>query len=611
MRILYIDQYFSDRQGISGTRSFEFARRMVDRGHRVTMLTTASRYSSLFPQRKFLCRLKVDGIDVVSLRIGYSHMMGFARRLWSFLSFMTIASVLGVFSRRHDVVFATSTPLSVAVPGLVISTVRAIPFVFEVRDLWPRAPIELGILRNRAAIWLLDTFERLVYRRARKIIALSPGMRDGVIAAGASPDKVHVVPNACDTDLFDALPPKNEIRKQLAWGDEFVAVYAGTIGMANGLEYLVDLADAYRNLGGGDLRLILIGEGNERSGLQEKVLARNIDFIQFVDPLSRQEVARYIAAADMGLTLFKNLPVLATNSPNKLFDYLAAGLPCAVNSPGWTAQAIQDAQAGQVWPPDQPEQAAQELAKLVADPEQAKRMAGNARRLADQTYSRDRLFDQLMGVLAKAESQPIGGLEFAIKAGLDVGFAAIGLLLLSPVIAAIALVIKRDCPGPVFFRQERAGRAGRVFRIFKFRTMVPDAADQGLRLNIERNDTRITRVGHFLREWSLDELPQLFNVLFLQMSLVGPRPALPTQVARYSERQARRLWVRPGITGLAQVSGRNLLPWSARLEKDFQYVENYSLWLDIRIFFRTFSVVLSRKGLYEPDAGVDDSFNQF
>jgi lipopolysaccharide/colanic/teichoic acid biosynthesis glycosyltransferase len=182
--------------------------------------------------------------------------------------------------------------------------------------------------------------------------------------------------------------------------------------------------------------------------------------------------------------------------------------------------------------------------------------------------------------------------------------AVLLLAVLSPLIAFIAWRIRHEDGGPVFFRQERAGKGGRPFHVWKFRSMMVGADRIGLGLNIEAGDERITRTGHHLRDWSLDELPQLINIAVGEMSLVGPRPGLVDQAARYDATQRRRLDMRPGLTGWAQVNGRNLLTWEERIVLDVWYVEHWSLPLDLQILRRTLGVVLRREGLFG-DGGVN------
>jgi lipopolysaccharide/colanic/teichoic acid biosynthesis glycosyltransferase len=165
----------------------------------------------------------------------------------------------------------------------------------------------------------------------------------------------------------------------------------------------------------------------------------------------------------------------------------------------------------------------------------------------------------------------------------------------------ISIVIKLESRGPVFFNQMRVGKDGKDFLMYKFRTMVEGAEHKGAGLEIEKNDSRITKVGNLLRLTSIDEFPQFINILKGEMSFIGPRPTVRSQVEKYTERQIRRLEVKPGITGLAQVSGRNALTWPERIEKDIEYIDDYSLWLDMKIFFRTFSVVLFPKDIYGKD----------
>ena len=194
-----------------------------------------------------------------------------------------------------------------------------------------------------------------------------------------------------------------------------------------------------------------------------------------------------------------------------------------------------------------------------------------------------------------------------IKNILDKIISLFALVVLSPFFLIIAALIKLDSNGPVLFMQERVGKNGRLFNSIKFRTMICQSIEKGLGLNIKHDDERITRAGKFLRTWSLDELPQLINVLKGDMSIVGPRPTLPYQVELYNDFQQRRLLVNPGITGWAQVNGRNAISWEERIKLDVWYVENWSLWLDFRIMLKTIKVVIKKEGLYGA-RGINDDF---
>lgn len=197
--------------------------------------------------------------------------------------------------------------------------------------------------------------------------------------------------------------------------------------------------------------------------------------------------------------------------------------------------------------------------------------------------------------------------QLILKHGSDRVVATVLLLLLSPFLIGLSLLVLVSSGWPALFIQERVGKDGQLFRLYKFRTMVRDAVRLGLGPTVGKSDDRITWVGGWLRSWSLDELPQVLNVLKGDMSLVGPRPTLEYQVAKYTPFQRRRLEMKPGITGWAQVNGRNTLPWPQRIELDVWYVDHFSLWLDLRILWRTVGVFLRREGLYGA-GGVNDDF---
>jgi undecaprenyl phosphate N,N'-diacetylbacillosamine 1-phosphate transferase len=200
-------------------------------------------------------------------------------------------------------------------------------------------------------------------------------------------------------------------------------------------------------------------------------------------------------------------------------------------------------------------------------------------------------------------------IQFFIKSVIDVIAAAVGLVLLSPLFVLIAVAIKLTSKGPVFFGQDRVGINGRIFKLHKFRTMVVGAENIGTGLSVAGNDARITKVGAILRKTSLDELPQLFNVLKGDISLVGPRPTVPEHLAYYGDFESRRLEVRPGITGLATVNGRASIPWSLRIKYDVEYVDNFSLWLDLKILFKTVWIVLRGRGTYYDHAKYGPAFD--
>jgi len=195
---------------------------------------------------------------------------------------------------------------------------------------------------------------------------------------------------------------------------------------------------------------------------------------------------------------------------------------------------------------------------------------------------------------------------FYIKRIFDVIISLISLVVLLPIFIISGILIKLDSKGPIFFMQERVGKSGKIFKIYKFRTMILNAEKYGLKYSVQKNDSRITKIGKYLRSTGIDELPQLLNVLKGEMSLVGPRPTLLYQVKKYTAWKKRRLEMRPGITSLMIISGHNKLSWPEKIKTDIYYIDHWSLWLDLKILFKTIWVIIfTREGIYEDSPKAD------
>lgn len=405
MHILYLHQYFTTRDGSGGTRSYEFARHFVSQGHKVTVITSADGREPWSGGRSR--RRVVDGIDVVELRAGYADYRSgtarsYGRRIADFVQFALASNLAALGVARPDVVFATSTPLTIGIPGMLASAYHRAPLVFEVRDLWPEAPVQMGALRNPALLLAARALERTIYRYARQIVALSPGMRDGVVDTGIRSEKVAVIPNACDLDLFAPTVDDGNWRAKLGVEGKFVCTYFGTMGEANDLMQVVRAAAVLQARGEDGVVFVLHGDGKQRPALEAACREQGLTNVIFSDATPKREVAQLIAASDLGMTIFKNLPVLGTCSPNKLFDTLAAGKPVLVNTPGWLKHMVEQHACGVFARPDDPEHFADQVVALRNDPERLGQYAQNARRLAEQRFDRRMLAAQLLDVLEGA-----------------------------------------------------------------------------------------------------------------------------------------------------------------------------------------------------------------
>jgi glycosyltransferase involved in cell wall biosynthesis len=408
MRIAYIHQYFSTREMAGGTRSFEFARRLVANGHEVHVVTTDSAVDR--PSRSWRTSL-VDGVIVHWLPVPYSNHMTYGRRIQAFARFAA-RSGLRAASVHPDLVLATSTPLTVALPGIFASRLRHAPFVFEVRDLWPELPIEIGALRHPVTKRLARWLARTAYRNAAHVVALSPGMADGVAAHGYPRERITVVPNACDLDLFDVDPEDvRRFRNARPWlQDRPLVVYGGTLGIINGVDYLVRLAAEVRDRAP-DVRFLLVGEGRElvstrRLAAELGVLDRTVFF---EPPVAKAAMPAVLGAATIATSMFVPLPGMRANSANKFFDALAAGRPVAVNYGGWQADLVREAGAGLVLDPHDVAGSADALAAALRDTEWLSQAGAAARQLAGQQFSRDDLFARFeRALLGQVSREPTG-----------------------------------------------------------------------------------------------------------------------------------------------------------------------------------------------------------
>ena len=397
MHILYLHQFFTTREGTGGTRSYEFARHLAHAGHDVTMVTAARGET---PRR-----YDVDGFAVIEVKGGSPDYVrataqSFGRRIAGMGGFAAAATAASVRLPRPDVVFATSPALTVAVPGLLASRRHRAPLVFEVRDLWPRAPIEMGALRNPAARALARGLEKAAYRGAAHVVALSPGMRDGVVEAGVDPGRVTLIPNAADLDLFTPGVDPGDMADR--FGDDFVCSYFGTMGEANDLDQVVRAATVLADRGEQGVTFALMGDGKRRPALEEEVRRRGLPNVVLLPAGDKAAAARLAAASHACLTVFKDVPVLATNSPNKLFDTFAAGRAAIVNTDGWQRELVEENEAGVYVRPADAEDLAARVLALRDDPELTATMGANARRLAEAQFDRRDLAEQLRVVLEEA-----------------------------------------------------------------------------------------------------------------------------------------------------------------------------------------------------------------
>jgi glycosyltransferase involved in cell wall biosynthesis len=411
MHILYLHQYFATRKGTTGTRSYEFARYLVGKGHRVTMMTSglANREFPV-PEDKQYAEFETEGIHVVAIAAAYNDPqvgtgLSGLQRMFKFYQFAWLACRIGKELPAPDVVFATHTPLTIGLAGLTLGQYFKAPFVFEVRDLWPEALVNVGALKNPLVIWWLERMAKKIYAGAKHIVALSPGMKEGIVRAGVPADKVTVIPNASDLDLFSPDIDGSAQRERLGLKDRFAAIYFGAMGLANGLEYVIEAARILAEHHSNHIVLVLLGSGGKRVELQKLASEYELKNVIFSDPASDKErLARIVAGCDVCLTIYRATKE-HTWSPNKMFDALAAGKPVLINVPGWLGETIEKNNCGRCLDASRPEMLADALQELAANPELCRQMGKNARELAQREFDRVKLANRFENVLIEAVSE--------------------------------------------------------------------------------------------------------------------------------------------------------------------------------------------------------------
>lgn len=405
MKVIYFHQHFSTPKGSAGIRSYEMARRLLARGHQVTMVCGSYGGGATGLTQPFASgrrRGLVDGIDIIEFDLAYSNTDGFLKRAKTFVKF-ALRSIGLAFTEKYDVLFATTTPLTAGIPGIFARWLLGKPFVFEVRDLWPELPRAMGVIRNPIILGAMSLLEWASYRSAHRLVGLSPGIVEGIAKRGVTRDRIDAVPNGCDLSIFGA--EVSPWRPAQVRTTDLMAVFAGTHGMANGLDAVLDAAAELKHRGRDDIKLVLIGQGKLKSGLQSRVAREGLDNVVFHDPVNKAKLAGLMAATDLGLQVLANVPAFYYGtSPNKFFDYIAAGLPVLNNYPGWLAEMITKHRCGFAVSPDSPAAFADALEQAAADRDALKAMGQRGRALAETQFARiklaDRWVDWVTGVKA-------------------------------------------------------------------------------------------------------------------------------------------------------------------------------------------------------------------
>lgn len=395
MHILYFHQHFSTPKGSTGIRSYEMARRLIHHGHSVTMVCGSYGGGETGLKNSFIKGKRegeVDGIRIIEFNLAYSNKDGLLKRSVLFLKF-AMKSVGLALTEKYDVVFATTTPLTAGIPGIFARWFRGKPFVFEVRDLWPELPKQMGVIKNPIVLAMLSFLEWASYRSAHRCIGLSPGIVDGIKQRGVLQEKISLVPNGCDLNIFGQA--STPWRPESINEDDLMAVFTGTHGIANGLDAVLDAAKELKARGNNRVKIALVGQGKLKPELQARAKAEQLDNVIFHEPVNKDKLSGLMLSADIGLQVLANVPAFYFGtSPNKFFDYIASGLPVLNNYPGWLAGMINDNQCGLSVEPENAIAFADALESVLNNKVQLVEMGVNSRILAEKEFDRKNLADK-------------------------------------------------------------------------------------------------------------------------------------------------------------------------------------------------------------------------
>ena len=403
MRILILHQYFLDENDSGGSRWNEMTKIWSAAGHDITVLggmmnangfEKRPEYKGKYFKKKFH-----DDVEVIRCHVSESYNSNFLGRLWGYFSFVFSSIWAGLFkvSGKFDVIVVTSPPLFIGISGYLLSRLKRIPYVFEIRDLWPESAVDTGVITNKPIIKLAFILENFIYKRAKLINVLTPAFRDKLISnKNVKADKIILIPNAADFTLSDRLVKvfdAEAFRKEQGFEDKFVIIYVGAHGVANHLEQILDTGKLLEDT---NVEFVLIGNGMEKPRLVEKAKEGGVNNVRFLDAVPKEEVFKYILASDMGTSVLKKVDTFKTVYSNKTFDYMSCKKPILMAIDGVSRDLVEEAKAGVFVEPENPEEFAKKIRYYLANPQLLSIQGANGYKFAKENFDRSKLASQYL-----------------------------------------------------------------------------------------------------------------------------------------------------------------------------------------------------------------------
>jgi|TARA_B110001469_G_scaffold84459_1_gene79933 glycosyltransferase involved in cell wall biosynthesis len=396
MTIVYFYQYFTTPKGSYGTRVYEFTKNWVERGHKVIVVTSPYAKSDI-RATKFLETQLIDGITLKIINVSIDNKHSFAKRIYSFLVY-TFFSIFYALTLKCDIVIASSGPITVGIPGLIAKVFRRKKFVFEVRDLWPEGPIELGVLKNKFVQKISYAFEKKCYKSSSLVVALSPGMKSNITDRFPKTNAISIT-NSANIELFSS--QKEKIVHPHLVGKK-IAIYTGNIGIVNNSDLLYRTAKKLREEGREDIVIVLIGDGHQKEEIMKK--SEGLNTILFLDLMPKVELVNYIKNALVSIIPLSDTPMLSTSSPNKLFESMAASIPVIQTTNGWIKKMLQESQSGFTVSPTKEDELFDKLIFLADNEIEAKEIGKRGFKFARLNFDKNMLSERMIKAIEKIQN---------------------------------------------------------------------------------------------------------------------------------------------------------------------------------------------------------------
>jgi len=407
MHVLLIHQAFAALDEAGGTRHHELAVQMVQKGHQVTIISSPVSYLTGKSRTGRVHWMEKEtpqtGLTILRSYTYQALHKSFIHRVFSFFSFMVSSFLIGLGVKKVDLVWGTTPPIFQGVTAWLLARLKGVPFLFEVRDLWPAFAIAVGVLKNPTLIHLSVWLEKFLYRHADRLVVNSPGFIQHVSERGAR--RVELIPNGSDPEMFTPDGDGNVMRQQWGLTNEFIILYAGAHGMSNDLDLILD--SAQQLLPRPFVRFVLVGDGKEKRRLQDKALQLGLVNVIWAPPVPKNKMSEVLAAADACVAILKPIEMYKTTYPNKVFDYMAAGRPVILVIDGVIRQVVETADAGIFAQPGSSEALSAAVLQLAQNPIQARQLGANGRAYVQHHFNRTRLAGELITLVEEMRRKDV------------------------------------------------------------------------------------------------------------------------------------------------------------------------------------------------------------